>query len=141
MRLVTILFLFISYWALGQNGIERVEPPNWWVGMKTNNIQLLVYGKGIGKFRPSIQYPGVHIIKSTVVENANYLFIDIGIHETAKAGAIPIEFVGEDNQQFVYNWSLEDRAEGRADLKSFDASDAIYLITPDRYKRTGFIPI
>ena len=24
--------------------IERVEPPNWWVGMKTRDLQLLVYG-------------------------------------------------------------------------------------------------
>ena len=24
--------------------IERVEPPNWWVGMKTNDLELLVYG-------------------------------------------------------------------------------------------------
>ena len=34
--------------------IERVEPPNWWVGMKTNDLQILVYGKTISDLQPII---------------------------------------------------------------------------------------
>ena len=35
--------------------IERVEPPNWWVGMKTRDLQLLVYGDSISYLQPKIE--------------------------------------------------------------------------------------
>ena len=34
------------------NKIERVEPPNWWIDMKTKDIQLLIYGKKISNYVP-----------------------------------------------------------------------------------------
>ena len=33
--------------------IERVEPPSWWVGMKSDKLQLMVHGAGIGASRHS----------------------------------------------------------------------------------------
>ena len=36
------------------NVIERVEPPNWWVGMDTKNLQLLIYGDNISNLEPII---------------------------------------------------------------------------------------
>lgn len=129
---LVFLLLLITPFLIAQD-IDRVEPPNWWVGMKTNKIQLLVHGKDIGTTRPSIQYPGVHIINSHAVENPNFLFINIRIHETAKGGTVPIEFKGKEKQTLVHSWTLLDRAEGRSNLQGFDASDAICLITPDRF--------
>ena len=29
--------------------IERIEPPNWWVGMKDKSLQLLVHHQGISE--------------------------------------------------------------------------------------------
>ena len=34
--------------------IQKVEPPNWWVGMETKDLQLLVYGNEINSFVPVI---------------------------------------------------------------------------------------
>ena len=34
--------------------INRVEPPNWWTGMKTLDLQLLVYGNNINDLVPKI---------------------------------------------------------------------------------------
>ena len=36
------------------NKIERLEPPNWWIDMKTKDLQLLVYGKKISNYVPVI---------------------------------------------------------------------------------------
>ena len=34
--------------------IDRVEPLFWWAGMKNPELQLMVYGKDIASYRPSI---------------------------------------------------------------------------------------
>jgi hypothetical protein len=43
--------------------INHVEPLNWWVGMKNQNIQLLVNGNAVGETTPEINYSGVTIKK------------------------------------------------------------------------------
>mgnify|MGYP001474646892 CR=1 FL=1 len=32
-----------------QSSIQRVEPPNWWAGMKNPSLQLLVYGENMSE--------------------------------------------------------------------------------------------
>jgi len=41
--------------------LNRVEPPNWWVGMKNDSLQLLVHHDKIGNYKPGISYKGVRI--------------------------------------------------------------------------------
>lgn len=101
--------------------------------MKTNSIQLLIYGENIGDLEARIDYTGVSLDKSIKVESKNYLFLDLTISEDAKAGDVPITFSKEDQPTETYTWSLKTREAGRDQLKGFDNSDAIYLITPDRF--------
>jgi len=42
--------------------IERVEPPNWWVGFKHQELQLLVKHPNIGSAKASISYSGVYVL-------------------------------------------------------------------------------
>ncbi len=58
-----ITFLFISPLLSHAQTINRIEPSNWWVGMKYNIITLLVYGDNISELQPTISYPSVQIIK------------------------------------------------------------------------------
>ena len=55
--------------AQAQSSIKRVEPPNWWVGMKNSSLQLLVYGENITDWYPSIDYQGVSVERVTRVPN------------------------------------------------------------------------
>ena len=48
-----IILFFVSLMVQAQK-IERVEPPNWWVGMKNNQIELMIYGDDISEYTPSI---------------------------------------------------------------------------------------
>lgn len=112
--------------------IQKVEPPNWWVGMKYNQIQVLVYGKNIASATPSLQYPGVTLTGTEKTENPNYLFLSIRIDPTAQAGNVPITFANGKKKK-VINYELRARSTGSAQRKGFSSSDAIYLIMPDRF--------
>ena len=43
--------------------LERVEPPNWWIGFKNDTLQLLVKEDNIGNAKPTISYNGITINK------------------------------------------------------------------------------
>src|SRR5437762_10649042 len=69
-------------------------PVNWWVGMKNHNLQLMVHAKDVAAGTVRLSYPGVRLSKVNKVENPNYLFLDLTIDASAKAGPVPIVFSG-----------------------------------------------
>lgn len=125
-----LLFCMSTTFSFGQN-VDRIEPANWWLGMKHNKIQLLIHGDEIANLKPVINYPNVSVQQIIQVENPNYLFLNITIEENAKAGNIPIDFYKNGEKVTSKPFSLLEKEEGEID--GFDASDAIYLITPDRF--------
>ncbi len=54
--------------ALPQD-LERIEPPFWWAGFKSDELQLMVYGENISKLKPDIE--GSKIIIEKVLKNLN----------------------------------------------------------------------
>ena len=54
MKLFKFLILFI-FAVKSYAQIDRVEPPNWWVGMEHNEIQILFYGDKISEFFPKLR--------------------------------------------------------------------------------------
>ncbi|MDY7394457.1 glycoside hydrolase family 13 protein [Aureibaculum sp. 2210JD6-5] len=129
-------FLFIMI-ALGSNlnfaQIERIEPLNWWAGFENNNLQLLVKGENIGKAIPSISHDGVNLMSVNKGTSTNYLFLNLKINRDAKPGKFDIVFRQENNKDLKYSYELKARKKNANDYVGFDSSDAIYLITPDRF--------
>lgn len=115
------------------NNIERVEPPNWWIGMKTRDLQLLVYGKNISDFVPVINSSNVKLVSTEKVKNQNYLFLNISISENAEPESIEINFLNDNVIVDKYEFSLLERKDNASELVGFNNSDVMYLITPDRY--------
>ncbi|RLD28859.1 MAG: alpha-amlyase [Bacteroidetes bacterium] len=113
--------------------IERVEPPNWWIGFKDTNLQLLVKEENIGNTKPEISYQGVTISEIHKATSPNYLFIDLNISEEAKAGKFDIVFKYEKGNEKAHTYELKDKEKTSEEFKGFDSSDVIYLITPDRF--------
>src|ERR1700760_3381992 len=84
--------------------IERIEPAFWWVGMKSDHLQLMVHGPRIAEAAPSIAAEAggapraaaaaasVRIESVTRVANPNYLFIDLRIAPEARPGRVDIVF-------------------------------------------------
>ncbi len=122
--------------------IQRIDPTNWWVGMKNPDLQILIYGVNLKGSRVNIKYPGVTIKQVYEVENPNYLFVDLHIAPDTKAGMFNIELskpLGAKNtkKEIISETSLVMRS---YELKArnqrpqeINAKDFIYLLLPDRF--------
>ena len=115
--------------------IERIEPAFWWVGMKSDKLQLLVHGPRIADAAPQIgdaSAGSVRIESVSRVANPNYLFIDLRIAADATPGRVDIVFRHGD-ERFHAPFELRERAPGSAQRRGFDSSDVILNLVPDRF--------
>ncbi len=111
--------------------ITRVEPANWWTGMKNKQLQILVYGPNIGHSKLTIHYPGVTLKEAAQTESSNYLFVYVNIAGGTKPGMVPLRFT-DGAQTLTYNYPLKARTDHNG-AQGFNAADVLYLITPDRF--------
>jgi glycosidase len=126
----TIAFVFlISFGANAQ--IQRVEPPFWYVGMHNPELQILFYGKNIAENDVAVSNK-ISITNIQKTENPNYVFVTI---DTKNVSAQDFVFSFSKNKKtvFTHKYSLKQRRANSAERKSYDASDMIYLIMPDRF--------
>ncbi len=113
--------------------ITHLEPASWWVGMKHHRVELMVHGEGIGVLSPRVSRTGVAVVGTKTVANPNYLFVTLDIADTARPGRFDVEFLDGGRVAARHPFRLDAREAGSASRKGFDASDAIYLIVPDRF--------
>ena len=113
--------------------LERVEPLNWWIEFKDNTLQLLIKEDNIDEASVEISYTGVTIDKVHKADSPNYLFIDLSIAKNTKSGKFDIVFKFEDGTEKRHTYELKDKAKPSEDYIGFNSSDAIFLITPDRF--------
>ena len=123
--------LFIGLQGFAQ--IERVEPPNWWTGFEQDSLQLMLYGSNISAAEVSSNYQGVEVLGTEKADSPNYLFVNLVITEAAKPGSMKLNFKFEDGSSEAIDYELKKREQAAEDFVGFDNSDAIYLITPDRF--------
>lgn len=126
------LFLFSLSGLRSQNTIQRIEPPNWWAGMKNHNIQLMVYGKNISDWKVSIPDENIKLTAVHKAKSPNYLFIDLNLSENIEPGDYEIHFSRSDKEE-IYNYPIEKRAKFSSERKGFTPTDIIYLVMPDRF--------
>jgi glycosidase len=111
--------------------ISRIEPACWWVGMQNPELQLMVYGKDIGRASVQLDYPGVHLKEINKADSPNYLFIYLEITSTAPPGTIALTFK-EGKKKQVISLELKPRATSIG-AQGFSPADVLYLIMPDRF--------
>jgi glycosidase len=107
--------------------IDKVDPPNWWIGLPSP--MLLLHGAHLSRARFSIAGKGVSITQSEVMANGHYAFLwlatrgadpqPIRIRVTTSAGSTAAPF------------RLERRMP--AAHAGFSASDVMYLLMTDRF--------
>ena len=135
--------LICSFTSFSQSpSIQRIDPTNWYVGMKNPKLQLLVYGKNISNCEVKINYAGVTLEKINKVENPNYLFLDLNIAPETQAGQMNIELsktiqVQKGKKKMIdqivkitqpYLLKVRDQKP-----QVIDSKDFVYLILPDRF--------
>lgn len=133
--LALLVFLLLGSSAFAQKKTEQIniEPPFWWIGMQNTELQLMVCGKNIGETRVQLKAEGVKLERVSAVENPNYLFLDLSVSESAKAGFFEISFLKSGKVIHTVNYELKVRKQGSALRQGFTSADAIYLLMPDRF--------
>ena len=126
---VLLLLLLFSLGTFAQ--IQRVEPPFWYAGMHNPELQILFYGKNIAENEVAVSN-GISIKSIEKTENPNYLFVAIDTKGVA-AQEILFSFSKNKKVTFTRKYALKQRRDNSALRKSYDASDLIYLIMPDRF--------
>lgn len=110
----------------------KVEPLNWWAGMKNPQLQLMVHGQSIADSKVSIEAKQVKVLGVQHSDNSNYLFIDLDT-TNAPAQAFSITLTNIDGSKHTFAYQLKARESGSRQRQGFSNKDAIYLITPDRF--------
>ena len=127
--IISLLFATTSLFAQKIN-LQKVEPPNWFVGMENTHLQLLVYGKNISKTDVVINSEKAELKVVSKVQNPNYLFLDIDISKDAKPGNFNILFKLKGKTKAKYSYQLSEKPKRK---RGFSQSDFIYLLMPDRF--------
>ncbi len=128
------MLLVLSITAFSQKiSIDRVDPPFWWAGMNNSQLQLMVHGENISLAKAIIDYEGVKLERTILVESPNYVFLDLVIDNDALAGNFDIKFVKGKKTVATFNYELKKRTKAPESYIGFDNSDNIYLLMPDRF--------
>ena len=129
-----LLSLSFIMTALGMNAavkIDRVEPTDWYVGMKDPSLQLMVYGEGIREAQVSTDYPGVRVDSLVRLDSPNYLLVYLDL-SGAQPGEMKLRFtMGKSKKEASYR--LKARAMAGEERKGFSNADVLYMLMPDRF--------
>lgn len=125
-----LLLIVFTVSSLTAQNIERIEPPNWWTGMKNQKLQLIIYGKKISKADVVIKSDKAKLLVTHRVPNDNYLFLDLEITKEAKAGKFMIQFLENGEIIGEYDYVLKEKTKRK---RGFSSKDLIYLAMPDRF--------
>lgn len=79
----TLLLSLSTYAAMNVN---KIDPPFWYAGMQNPELQLMVYGEGIGNAAVSVNYPGVSLSSTVKLESNNYLLVYLKLDKDVKPG-------------------------------------------------------
>lgn len=124
--------MLLSLGSYAGINVNKIDPPFWYTGMLNPELQLMVYGEGIGDARVTVNYPGVSLSSTVRLESNNYLLVYLHLDKDVKPGNVPLTFtIGK--KRITQNYELKVRAMKGCERKGFDAGDALYLLMPDRF--------
>jgi glycosidase len=127
-KLILLFLITISVSVSAQ--IDKVEPPFWYENMTNNQVQIMFYGKNISQNTVTVSN-GVVITQVQKTENPNYVFVSIDLKNVSAQELIFTFKNGK--KSFNQTYAIKKRKENSRFRKSFDSSDMMYLIMPDRF--------
>jgi glycosidase len=108
--------------------IDRIEPTDWYVGMKNPSVQLMVYGKDVKNVKAvTTDYAGVTVDSVVRLDSPNYLLVYLNLKD-AQAGEMILKFDGK-----KIKYQLKQRAMTGPEHKGFTNEDVLYMLMPDRF--------
>ena len=111
--------------------IDRIEPTDWYVGLKDASLQLMVYGKDIKTADVTTDYPGVKIDSLVRLDSPNYLLVYMNVKD-AQPGTMTLLFQ-QGKQKKKVNYTLKAREKKGEERYGFSNADVLYMLMPDRF--------
>ena len=93
---------------------------------------VLVHGDDISTWSTSVDGNGVSITRIEKGDSPNYLFIYLDLSD-AQPGSFDLVF-SKSGERLTHTYELRERVPGH--VGTYDSSDVIYLLTPDRFANT-----
>ena len=111
--------------------VDRIEPTNWYVGLKNPSVQLMVYGEGIRDAEVTIDYGGVTIDSLVRLDSPNYLLVYLNTRG-AQPGTMDITFKqGRSKKKVKYDLLAREMSGDKR--QGFSNADVLYMLMPDRF--------
>ena len=111
--------------------VNKVEPPNWWVGL-TPELLLLLSGKNLEATHASCNLPEVVVSRTQSSSGGSYLFMWLKFAPSLKSGTAVCRILTTHGEaSFELPIAARKQLLGRNQGLSLD--DVIYLIMPDRF--------
>ncbi len=134
----TILAAFLIGATLTMNAaikISRIEPTDWFAGMKNPQVQLMVYGKDIQSAKVSTDYPGARVDSVVRLDSPNYLLVYMNL-KGAEPGKMSLTFSLKGAKRTV-SYNIKQRSMKGEQRMGFSNADVLYMLMPDRFANSG----
>lgn len=134
-RLSLFAMIFSGLFSLlglgAKTTVEHVHPLNWWAGMQNTELQIMLHGTELGDLDVVLNKAQNVEVKDVVrFANKNYLIIYI---DTKNAPAQKFNIQLMKGKKLVKSVPYELKTLSNRKVNSFDASDVVYLLMPDRF--------
>ena len=130
-KILTALLLGTTLTMNAAVKIDRIEPTDWYVGLKDASLQLMVYGKDIKTADVTTDYPGVRIDSLVRLDSPNYLLVYMNVKD-AQPGTMTLLFQ-QGKQKKKVNYTLKAREKKGEERYGFSNADVLYMLMPDRF--------
>lgn len=111
--------------------VDRIDPANWFVGMKNTSLQLMVYGENIRQADVTTDYDGVKIDSIVRLDSPNYLLVYLNL-EGVRPGEMTLNFKNGKAVKKV-KYELKAREKRGEERTGFTNADVLYMLMPDRF--------
>ena len=138
MKQLTSLILTLCLSVMASHAastVTRIEPANWYAGMKNPALQLMLTGNGIREASVSTDYPGAAIDSLVRLDSPNYLLVYLNL-----SGAQPGEMLlritfpkGSRGKATTIRYPLKKREKAGEERIGFSNKDVLYMLMPDRF--------
>ncbi len=119
--------------AKSKTVINRIEPTDWYVGMKNPTLQLMVYGQGIRDVQEvTTDYPGVIVDSLVRLDSPNYLLVYLNVKD-AQPGKMTLNFKSQTSNLKPQIFELKAREMSGDQRMGFSNADVLYMLMPDRF--------
>jgi len=140
-RIALVVCAFCFFWgylslAVAQEGqdlpvVNKVEPPNWWVGL-TPEVMILLSGKNLNATRAGCNLQDVIVNRTQSTSGGDYLFVWLKFNPKLKSGTAVCRLTTAKGET-TFELPIAARKPILGRNQGLAPEDVLYLIMPDRF--------